>query len=302
MRESHVCKAVDAAAVTDEQLGRINAYTRRALTREEVFVFSVVLCDNEIDRDLERFPTASLEKLKELFPGKTGVFDHAPTAENQSARIFETRLEETGEVNSVGKPYRLLKAWAYMVRCEKNADLILEIDAGIKKEVSVGCAVEEIRCSICDADRKAEGCTHKKGEVYGGRLCYHLLVNPTDAYEWSFVAVPAQKRAGVVKRTGGGTPGAVPVEKGRLERLEKLARLGERYEEELRGSVVKLGLLGQPDLTADQLEQLVSGLDAPLLEALQKSFGSAAKARYPIGLQLGRPGEEERADGSAFRI
>ena len=34
---------------------------------------------------------------------------------------------------------------------------------------------------------------------YGGKLCYFTLKAPTDAYEWSFVAVPAQRKAGVMK-------------------------------------------------------------------------------------------------------
>lgn len=88
MKKGEICKAVDSESVTDGQLEAINKYTRRPLGRDEVFVFSVILCDNEVDRDLERFPEESLKALGELFLGSTGVFDHAPKAENQSARIF----------------------------------------------------------------------------------------------------------------------------------------------------------------------------------------------------------------------
>lgn len=296
---------VQPAAATQQQLGRINRYTRRNLTAGEVYIFSVVLCDNEVDRDYERFPTASLETLAGLFLGKTGVFDHAPKAENQSARIFDASVEQTEEVNSLGEPYCRLRAWAYMVRCDKNADLILEIDAGIKKEVSVGCAVESTLCAICGADRKTTACTHNKGELYGGRLCHHLLVNPTDAYEWSFVAVPAQKNAGVTKRRG--SPGAegktVRVDKARVERLEYLAALGERYESELRAGVLRLGLLGQPDLPAETLEQIAAKLDVEGLESLRKSFEKSAARQYPVTPQLGtRGGEKQKDAGEWFRI
>lgn len=293
----------EAQVVTEEQLTAINRLSRRPLTADEVFVFSVNLCDNEIDRDCERFPLASLEKLGELFLGMTGVFDHSPKAENQSARIFETRLETADSVNSVGEAYAVLKAWAYMVRCDKNADLILEIDAGIKKEVSVGCAVEQVLCSVCGEDQKAGGCSHRKGEIYGEQLCHHLLVNPTDAYEWSFVAVPAQKNAGVTKRYGG-TPGpeeTVPVAKARLERLEQLARAGTRYEDGLRKDVVRLGLLGQPGLSGGMLEGIAAKLDIPELEALQKSFHAAAGKRVPLP-QLRRAAAGPADDGDAFRI
>lgn len=296
MKQASVIKTLGTADITDEQMEKINTYTRRALARDEVFVFSLILCDNEIDRDGERFPTQSLQTLRELFLGKTGLFDHKPVAAGQSARVFETQVEETGEKNSVGEAYTHLRAWAYMVRCDKTADLILEIDAGIKKEVSVGCAVAEVGCSICGAKQRGmPTCTHKKGHVYSGRLCHHLLLEPTDAYEWSFVAVPAQRKAGVVKRLGFASQAAQTetetVDKAHLCHLERLAELGGRYEADLRGDVVRLGLLSQPDLDAATLEEITEKLSVPELEALQKSFGAAASKRYPITPQLaqGKP-------------
>ena len=76
------------AEVTDKEMELINAYSRRKLTKDEVYVFGVVLCDNDIDRDNERFTVESLFELEKLFVGKTGIFDHSPTAKNQTARIF----------------------------------------------------------------------------------------------------------------------------------------------------------------------------------------------------------------------
>ena len=86
-----------------------------------------------------------------------------------------------------------------MMRTEKNADLIAEIDGGIKKEVSVCCSVGRKICSICGADERRQPCTHIKGEYYSGKLCEKILEEPSDAYEWSFVAIPAQPNAGVTK-------------------------------------------------------------------------------------------------------
>ena len=270
-------------AVTPEQLEKINRFSRRELEPEELYVFTVVLCDNEIDRDNEQFPAESLEKLAELFVGKTGVFDHEPRAENQSARIFDTQIVREERLNSLGEPYRYLRAWAYMIRCEKNADLILEIDAGIKKEVSVGCAVERVECSVCGAKKGC--CGHKKGESYDGRLCCHRLMNPTDAYEWSFVAVPAQKAAGVTKaRVKKGDD----IMENDLERLKAMAALGERYVEGLRRDVVKLAALSQPDIDGAVIEAVVKKLDADELAELKRGFGKAAARVYPMGPQIGR--------------
>lgn len=81
------------AKLNKEELALINRYTRREMSEEEVYTFSVVLCDNDIDRDFERFDEQALHTLKELFVGKTGVFDHDPKAENQTARIYDCTVE-----------------------------------------------------------------------------------------------------------------------------------------------------------------------------------------------------------------
>lgn len=280
----------ESGGVTAGQLEKINRFTRRGLTPEELYVFSVVLCDNEIDRDGEQFPESALEKLAALFVGKTGVFDHEPRAENQSARIFETMLVRENRKNALGEDYCYLRAWAYMVRCEKTADLILEIDAGIKKEVSVGCAVERAECSVCGAGKSA--CGHKKGEIYDGKPCCHRLLNPTDAYEWSFVAVPAQRAAGVTKARAND-----------LERLKTLAALGERYIEDLRRDVVKLAALSQPELDTAVLETAVKKLDADELRALKRGFGKAVASAHPPMPQLGRGiAQKNAAPDSQFKI
>ena len=43
--------------VGDDELELINRFTRRNLAKNEVYAFSVVLCDNDVDRDGERFTT-----------------------------------------------------------------------------------------------------------------------------------------------------------------------------------------------------------------------------------------------------
>ena len=186
--------------VTREELAIINQFTKRALKEDEVYTFAVRLCDNQVDRDGERFPRATLEELAELFVGKSGIFDHEWTAKGQAARIYRTEIVEEEGVCSQGEGRCYLKGYAYMLRGGENDALIAQIEGGIKKEVSVGCSVERCVCSICGEDINT--CAHKKGEVYGGKVCCAELVNAQDAYEWSFVAVPAQPRAGVLKRCG----------------------------------------------------------------------------------------------------
>ena len=75
----------------EEILKRLNEFTRREMSEDEVYIFDVILCDNDIDRDGERFSQNALESLKKLFVGKTGIFDHNPKSGGQTARIFFNR-------------------------------------------------------------------------------------------------------------------------------------------------------------------------------------------------------------------
>ncbi|MDE5770424.1 MAG: hypothetical protein K2I06_02175 [Ruminococcus sp.] len=185
-------------------LDKINKFTRRPLKEEEVYTFSVILCDNDIDRDYECFSDKALETLAEKFVGKTGIFDHNPTTSNQNARIFDTEIVNDSErITKYGKPYKYLKADAYMVRTGENSTLIAEIDGGIKKEVSISCSSARKLCSICGCNKSVGRCSHVGGRKYNEQVCHTVLSDITDAYEWSFVAVPAQVNAGVTKRFGG---------------------------------------------------------------------------------------------------
>lgn len=182
-------------------LDKINRFTRRELTEEEVYVFPVTLCDNDIDRDGERFSDEALLTMSKLFIGKTGIFDHNPTGDNQTARIYDAEVViEPDKLTKDKRTYKYLRAEAYMVRTDKNADLITEIDAGIKKEVSVSCSANKRICSVCGCDKSGTDCGHHKGQDYGSGECHVILDDITDAYEWSFVAVPAQINAGVTKK------------------------------------------------------------------------------------------------------
>ena len=80
--------------VGPEEMGLINGLARRALKAEEVYTFAVRLCDNEVDREWERFPRATLEELAGLFVGKSGIFDHNWSAAGQAARIYKTEVVE----------------------------------------------------------------------------------------------------------------------------------------------------------------------------------------------------------------
>ena len=274
---------------TADELALINRLARRELGADEVYTFALRLCDNDIDRDHERFDDAALDQLAPMFVGVSGVFDHQWSAREQTARIYRTEVVGgDGMLTEDGRPYRFLKGWAYMMRTGENAALIAEIDGGIKREVSVGCAVEKVVCSVCG--RELDRCPHEKGEEYEGQSCCGVLTGATDAYEWSFVAVPAQRRAGVIKSAG--------------RRMEDEARLGRKYLKSLRRELVRLAGIAEPEAEHTLLEKAASKLDEEELLGFIKLYRRKADRLLAPGVQLCY-GEEavprEIADG-AFLI
>ena len=310
MKDGYVLKSNSDYVLEQTELDLINQYTRRKLSRDEIYIFSVVLCDNEIDREFEKFTKDALEKLAELFVGKTGIMNHDAKSENQLARIFTCEVEMLpGKLNSVGEQYYRLVAKAYMPRCEKNNDFILELDSGIKKEVSVGCAVKNMTCSVCGCDVKKNPCDHRKGTLYDDALCYVTLSEPLDAYEWSFVAVPAQKNAGVIKMFHSASKGgansmsnimkslkngeAVSIsaqqaqELSRLiSELERLASEGKEYYNDLKREVMRLCALTQPEINPEVMDSVTSKMDISELKAFKKAFEMKSEELLPAKPQL----------------
>ena len=87
-------------------LEQINRLSRKKLKAEEVYLFSIHLCDNGVDRDGERFEPETLTGLAELFVGKSGIFDHQWSAKGQTARIYRTELvREPERVTAAGDAY-----------------------------------------------------------------------------------------------------------------------------------------------------------------------------------------------------
>ena len=172
------------------------------IKQDELFTYKVVLCDNLVDRDFEMFSHKALENVVERFKGVVGIEDHNPTVKNNHSRIYKTELvTDTSRQNEFGDDYECVVAYAYTLNNDKNKDLIDEIKSGLKKEVSIGFENLTKVCSICG--KSVFGCGHIIGHEYdcdkNKKLCVGIIDSVDDAYEWSFVSIPAQRGAGITK-------------------------------------------------------------------------------------------------------
>ena len=205
--------SVSPLEITDADLKKINKYTLSPVKSEDVFIFKATIADNEQDdRNHMPFNLKALQDLKKLYPGKTMLKDHARMADNQIARIYDTELvQDANKQTELGELHTELIAKIYMIKTDSNKDLIAEIIGGIKKEVSTSTVPEKMVCSICGVDNMKDYCRHWPGREYdvadstgksSKRKCKMLLHGAKEAYELSFVAVPAQPRAGAHKSAG----------------------------------------------------------------------------------------------------
>ncbi len=286
---------------SDEDMTLINNYSLKQLTKDEVFCFSVVLCDNDIDRDFERFSEDSLKALEGLFIGKTGILNHSMKSEDQSCRTYKTQLITDNNRKTVdGNTYMYLKAWCYTVRSDKNESLIKDIESGIKKEVSISCASQNRICSICGEAH----CNHIAGRKYNGEYCHKTHTDITDAYEWSFVAVPAQRQAGVTKsfkkeKSMENILKSIKQEKSLtlnendlnklsayMDELKRKSFDGEKYRDSLITSAKKNFALAIPSLDSNCVDDILKNLSSSTLETLCSSLERQAKSTLPPVSQL----------------
>lgn len=309
-----------------QDMALINSFSRRKLDESEVYIFSVVLCDNEIDRDNECFSTAALNQLAPLYVGKTGIFDHSMKGRDQKARVFYTKVEPVdGRVTKRNQQYYRLFAKAYMLRTDENQSLISEIDAGIKKEVSVGCSMETSKCSICSADVQKDICKHIPGKIYDGEICCRVLEDAKDAYEFSFVAVPAQPGAGVVKsfktgkdsefsmneilKTFKDAKSEIVLSKEQaaelfcqIENLEEDAVLGQKYKSSLTEQVVSLCALAMPEMNLEAFKSIAKVMTEKELQSFKTAFEAKADKEMPVKTQLSQMEQTNEVSYNEFKI
>ncbi len=174
----------------EEDLNKINALSLKTVSREDIITFEILVCDNEVDRDNDMFSEHALIDISSNIIGKTLILDHEWESKNQVGRIYDSQVViSPTQKTTDNKNYAYVKCKAY-IPVGKTA-LVDDIKTGVKKEVSIGCSVSQILCSECGNEWLNNGCSH---------YAVATILNKVDeVFELSFVAVPAQRNAGVIK-------------------------------------------------------------------------------------------------------
>lgn len=168
---------IDHEQISEKDLERINKYTRKDLTKDDIYAFEVILCNNQIDKDFEMISTDCLYDLRKISIGSTGIL-----TENKTAKIFDSYCRAA--FDNDGKAIVNLKAKAYIPKtCIEETELKNILT---NQKIGIGFAVKNKICSICR--NNFDFCGHHKGQKYDNRLCYAILYSPTDFYEWAVVS------------------------------------------------------------------------------------------------------------------
>ena len=199
--------ALEPCEVTEDDLKKINKFALVPLKADEVFVFKTMIGDNETDdRNYEPFNHQAIKDLKSAYIGRPVLKDHSRRADAMIGRVYDTEMVVEDKLTRAGEPFVKMIAKNYVLRTNGNADLIKEIQGGIKKEVSTGVRPKRLICNICGSDNMKTYCPHWPGREYdkaeGKTTCLMTIDGVKEAYELSLVAVPAQPRAGTIKQYG----------------------------------------------------------------------------------------------------
>lgn len=236
---------------SDEQLERINQFTRSPKTAEELVVFSTLSANDLVDRDFDQFPQKTIQEFAELEQPYSSVGKSYMVGHDYNklpvGRIFGVGTEKVEGAN-------FLTNEVYIPNTKSNESFIENVDFGVNWAVSVGVMMGANECSICDSPMSSwMGFCYENGHMKGysydpssdatdswgfaepaeagnkdAQLCTGLMKNPRDFYELSQVFLGAQYFAsldeksslgGIVKAAGAAGVPIVGLSKSEAEDL-----------------------------------------------------------------------------------
>lgn len=175
---------------TDEQLAKINGFTRSPKTADEVVCFRTLSCNDLEDRDDDQFTTQCVKDFAALTGpmssvGKSYMVSH-DSRTLPVGRIFDVGLETVGEG-------LFLTNDVYMPNTEQYKSFIENLDYGVYWAVSVGVMLGASDCKVCEEPFQGHGywCVnhHEKG------LFYDPKSKEVDDWGWPIPVDPTSKGA-----------------------------------------------------------------------------------------------------------
>lgn len=164
-------------------LAAVNRFALRPLARDEFVVFTLDLCNNQVDRHHSRFPEEELEKINAMVVGRPLMERHDLRGSLPRGTFFRSRIHRDGGVVSV-------RPDVYVLRTRDNADFILNIEGGVYRETSIGFSFARPQCSVCGSDIRT--CAHTPGKAYDQGECHFILRDVLDVIEGSVVSSGSQ--------------------------------------------------------------------------------------------------------------
>jgi superfamily I DNA/RNA helicase len=158
--------------------------------------------------------------------------------------------------------------------------------------------------------------------MYGKKLCYSILSDARDAYELSFVAVPAQRESGITKSFGikeksdmvdiikaiSDVDTDVTITKSQAEQLSSYiddlkeeAKLGEEYKKQLSKEVVKLFATNFPQMDTSIVSSVTSVMTTKELLGFKQGLGEAQK-KAPQSQLISKAEKNDKKAYSEFKI
>jgi len=201
MRLQSESKTYDESGLRDA----VDQYALRPLARDEFVVFTLDLCNNQIDRHFSRFPEEELEKINRMTPGRPLMERHDLRGTLPRGTFFRSGLHTEGERISV-------RPDVYVLRTQENADFILNIEGGVYRETSIAFSFRMPECSICHKDLRT--CSHIPGRAYEAEarksangaandsVCHYVMRDVIDVIEGSVVSSGSQGTGFVAQQRG----------------------------------------------------------------------------------------------------
>lgn len=186
MKSLHENRAVELRAVdaiSDDTMTAINRFSLKPLTAEDVAVFTMELCNNQIDAHNSRFPDEELARIAPLTIGRPFMELHDTRGRLPRGLFFRATVKGDSDVKSVCPD-------VYVLRTEENAHLIKNIEGGVWRETSIGFEFTTPECSICAKDLRE--CEHIPGRDYEAGTCHYIMRDVTKVIEGSLVPAGSQ--------------------------------------------------------------------------------------------------------------